>query len=143
MQNSILVIHQTCELTSENSLFDAQGVNGNIPANSTANVDFLLSDDVYITGANFQTNGATFGDTANLQVIDTNGIFSGVAGTVLNQFVTNWVVGTDISGANTLLLEVPYPAKLLATMTLRLVYTNTGSNPTKVGINYLLHKCKY
>jgi len=143
MQGSTLTIQRTDELTSVNSLFDAQGAHGSINPATSSNIDFLLVDDAFITGANFQTFGATFGDTANLQVIDTNGTFSGHAGYVLNQFVTNWVVGTDASGANTLLLEVPYPAKLYATMTLRLVYTNTGTNPVQVGINYLLHKCKY
>ncbi len=116
--------------------FDGQGMSATVTAGSTQNVDLLLSDDVLLTGCWFITNNSNLGDTLTFQVVDTSGAFTGTPGTVLSQFITNWYpnVSTDIN------FEVPYPAKIPAGLTLRLVYVSTGSTNPFVAANYQLHK---
>tara|TARA_R110000868_G_scaffold272607_1_gene531834 strand:- start:3111 stop:3533 length:423 start_codon:yes stop_codon:yes gene_type:complete len=116
--------------------FNAQGVSGSASAGSSTSFDLALTDDHLITGAWIITDGGTLGDTASFQIVDGTGAFSGVPGTVLNQFVSSWYMPT---GANTQ-LDMQYPAKLYAGMVLRFVYTSTGGSPVFVAINYKLHK---
>jgi hypothetical protein len=145
MTGSTLNIGKTEDLNRQNSSLDIQGVQTTVPVGSSGNLDYELADDCYLTGIYFQTLNSTFGDTANLQVIDTTGAFSGTPGTLLGQYATNWVVGVDSTGANTVFMEAVYPAKVYATMTVRVVYTSTGTGGgnVNVGVNYLLHKCMY
>jgi hypothetical protein len=145
MTGSTLNIGKTEDLNRQNSLLDCQGVQTTIAVGTTGNLDYELTDDCYLTGIFFQTQNSNFSDTAALQVIDTTGIYSGTPGTVLGQFATNWVVGASSTGGNTVFLEAVYPAKIYAGMTLRIIYTSTGtgSGNVNVGANYLLHKCLY
>ena len=117
--------------------FNGQGVKATVTAGQVVNIDYTLTDDCLITGAWFVTDSnAAFGDSASFQVVDTTGITGYPAGTVLNQFVTNWYMYPNSSEQ----FEVPYPAKLMAGLTVRLVYTSTGTNNVFVAINFALHK---
>jgi hypothetical protein len=116
--------------------FDAQGATSNVTAGAVANIDLPIVDDMLLTGAWFITNGGSPGDSVSFQVVDGSGVFSGTVGTVLNQFITNWYPPSDAD----IDLSMNYPAKLLAGMTLRVIYTSTGSSTVFVGINYKLHK---
>lgn len=117
--------------------FDAHGVNTTITAGATANLDYTLTDDCLLTGVGLITNQGSYGDTMNLQVIDTTGAFTGVPGALLLQAATNWnvVPSTDDQ------FDLTYPAKLLTGMTLRVSYTSTGSQNVFLAVNYKLHKC--
>lgn len=116
--------------------FDAQGVSATITAGQTANIDYTLTDDMFLTGSWFVTNNGYFGDTVIFQVIDPTGFTGYPAGTVLNQFITNWfpIPSTDID------LDMSYPAKILGGMLLRVIYKSTGTMDVFVGVNYKLHK---
>jgi hypothetical protein len=116
--------------------FNAQGVSANIIASSVQNIDLTLADDCLMTGAWVVINGATQGDTLIFQVVDTTGFTGYPAGTVLNQFITNWYpnVNTDVQ------LDMVYPAKVIAGLTLRVVYTSIGTTNPFIAINYKLHK---
>jgi hypothetical protein len=116
--------------------FDAQGVSTTATAGSVTNLDYELTDDCLVTGMELIVNGGNYGDTANLQIIDTTGYFSGTPGKILNQFATNWHVA-PIADTQ---FDMAYPAKILATMTLRVAYTSTGTTNPFVAINYKLHK---
>lgn len=115
--------------------YNGQHAKGTITAGTTASFDVDLSDDHLITGAWLIVEGGTAGDTAALQVVDKTGAFSGVAGTVLNQFI-NWAVPPTCAEQ----FEVAYPAKVYAGLTLRLSYTSTGTTDPFVAINFKLHK---
>lgn len=117
--------------------FDAQGVNTTITAGQTANLDCTLTDDCLLTGIELIVNNGNYGDTANLQVVDVSGAFTGHPGTILMQAATNWNL---IPTSNTQ-FDLTYPAKILAGMTIRAVYTSTGSTNVFLAINYKLHKC--
>jgi hypothetical protein len=117
--------------------FDAQGAMMTVSAGQTTNVDLTLTDDCLITGAWLVSDSNTaFGDYACLQVVDTTGITGYPAGTVLSQFVTNWYVIPNMDEQ----FDVPYPAKIIAGLTLRLVYISTGTNNAFIAVNYKLHK---
>ena len=116
--------------------FKAQGVMANVSPGQTANLDIALTNDVLLTGAWVVTNNGNWGDTATFQVIDGTGQFTGVAGTVLNQFILNWYLPSQTADQ----FDIEYPAKILAGMTLRLVYTSTGTNSPFVAVNYKLHE---
>ena len=124
------------ELESSKLQFYATGVKGTCPAGTTTSVDFLLTDDVLILGGMRITNGAAFGDFMNMQVVDVDGVFA-PAGTVLDQFISNWYVSSGDSEGE---IESVCPKKAPAGIYLRVIYTSTG--PTDVGfaVNYLMYK---
>ena len=117
--------------------FNGQGAIGTVPAGTTADIDLLVTADHLLTGGVVISSGAAFGDKATLQVVDVGGTYAS-AGTVLNQFVTNWYVSEA-----PLVLEVDYPAKILAGLTLRLKFTSTGGAEVKAAANYMLHKVTF
>lgn len=116
--------------------FDAQGVSAIVTAGSTQNIDFQLTDDCLMTGAWVLISGGTWGDSICFQVIDTTGAFSGTPGTVLNQFITNWYVSDQVDTQ----FDMVYPAKIYATLTLRVIYKSVGSSNPNFIVNYKLHK---
>jgi hypothetical protein len=132
------------DFNSGNLQFAAQGVLGSVPTGTTGHIDMEVPATSLIDGVVFMSNGATFGDTASLQIVDVNGITGAPPGYVLGQYATNWIVGSDANGGNTVNLQTPYPAKIPGGLYLRIVYTSTaaaGGPPVGVAINYRLHKC--
>jgi hypothetical protein len=117
-------------------LFDAQGVSATITAGQVQNLDYLLSDDCLITGASIITNNGNYGDYVSFQIVDTTGFTGAAAGTVLNQFATNWHLPPNADDQ----FDVAYPAKLIAGLTVRVVYTSTGGSDVFFAINYKFHK---
>jgi len=117
--------------------FNAQGVNKTVDAGSTSNLDYVLTDDCLLTGLEFIASTAAYSDTVNLQVIDHSGAITGTAGTVILQPATNW----NVAPKSNTQFDLTYPAKLVAGMALRAVYTSTGPDPVFIAVNYKLHKC--
>lgn len=117
--------------------FDAQGVSITCAAGVTTDLDYTLADDCLLTGLELIVNSGNYGDSVNFQVVDTTGFTGYPAGTVLDQFATNW----NIAPVSDTQFDVIYPAKIIAGLTLRVVYTSTGSSAVFVAINYKLHKC--
>jgi hypothetical protein len=117
--------------------FDAQGVKTTAVAGGATNLDYTLVDDCLMTGMELIVNNGNYGDTMALQVIDTTGAFTGVPGAVLMQVASNW----NITPTCDMQFDLSYPAKILTGMTLRAIYTSTGSNNVFLAINYKLHKC--
>ncbi len=89
------------------------------------NLDFLLVDDMFITGAIVILTGNFEADEFKFQVIHP------VYG-VVNEFI-DWF-------ACNINKELSYPAKIFAGLTLRMAYTNNGTQDVIVKINYSLHK---
>jgi hypothetical protein len=116
--------------------FNAQGVSTTGTAGAVTNLDYTLSDDCLITGMELIINNGNYGDKASFQIVDGSGAFSGTPGTVLNQFATNW----NIPPTADTQFDMAYPAKIYAGLTLRIVYTSTGTSNPFIAINYKLHK---
>jgi len=121
--------------------FNGNGVLGTATAGTATNIDFKLTEDDLITGASFLLlSGANIGDYIDFQVVDRDGVYY-PAGTLLSQFCTNWYVSTDKQTQD--VPEIPYPAKVLSGLVLRLVYNSTGTSAVKVAVNYHLHKVMF
>lgn len=117
----------------------AQGVSAVAPNGQTTNMDLTLTDDCLLTGVVFFTNGNAYGDYVSLQVVDATGVTGAPPGTVLLTTASSWY----IYPGQYLQIDTQYPAKVLAGLTLRIVYTNVGIGlgSTQIFINYKLHKC--
>jgi hypothetical protein len=141
MQNSTLKLTRVEEFASNNVNANNQALLFTAAAAQTTTGDLKLTDDCFITGAVLRTNTSAFGDYAVFQVVDVDNILGYGAGTVLGQYVNKWYMRSDAQEqANE---NTPYPAKILAGLYLRLIYTSVGLMPVSVAINYRLHKALY
>jgi hypothetical protein len=142
MTGSTFTASSADQFNSSNVSFDAQGCATTIPAGTTANLDLLLQDDVFVVGLQCVAKGVAIGDSASLQVVDTAGETGAPAGTVLGQYASNW----QMSGVDGIQVDIETPntpAKAPAGLTLRVVYTSTGTSPVQLGINYRLYKALF
>lgn len=115
------------------------GCNVSVPANSTANLDFVVNyAHAKFTGA--EIFGTDLGDTVDFLILDdVNNTYSGAPGSyyTLNQF------GFDVEMpqeryANT----SDYDADLYANITIRCAYTNNTGSAKNISINVWLHEVK-
>lgn len=119
-------------------LFNGVGVSAVAIAGNSTNIDYKITDDMLITGAQVLTDISTFGDSLSFQVIDIDNIFGYGANLVINQFVSNWQMKSD--SQEQINLQVNYPSKIPAGLYLRSIYVSTGVSDVKISINYTLHK---
>lgn len=126
------------EFTSTNLNFRGTGILFTAAANSTTTSDYQMPEDRMITGAQMICESSTFGDYVVCQVVDKDGLYY-PAGTVLSQFLSNWYVCTDSQRSE--VTQIPYPAKILQGLYVRIMYTSTALLTThRVAINYYYHK---
>jgi hypothetical protein len=109
--------------------YNGQSASATVSAGQSANIDLTLADDHLLTGGWLLISGGNPGDTCTFQVVHP------VVG-VVNQFITEWKMPASCFTP----IMVPYPAKIYAGLTLRLVYTSHGTQDLYVAINYDLHK---
>lgn len=118
--------------------FNGIGVSAVAIAGYSTNIDYKITDDMLITGAQVLTDISTFGDSLSFQVIDIDNIFGYGANLIINQFVSNWQMKSD--SQEQINLQVNYPSKIPAGLYLRSIYVSTGPSDVKISINYTLHK---
>jgi hypothetical protein len=147
MINSNYVAKRYEDLNADTCMVNNQSVQSTVAAGQSANIDLKLTDDHFITGSILLANNANFGDVVTLQVMDRDLNLQGIYGAgittmypnypVLRQFVTNWGVSADTQ------LKIDkthsYPAKIMAGLYLRAIYTSTGTSNVNVILNYELH----
>lgn len=117
----------TVSLQKERLNFSGQKVYASVPFGTTQDIDLTITDDYLITGAQIILAGNCELDEIQIKVM--------LGTTVMNQFI-DWY-------AQTLSKELPYPAKLIGGIGLKLraTYKNTcTSGAATVRINYSLHK---
>ena len=112
---------------------------GTVAAGQTGNVDFTLTDDMFLNGLQLLAKGSNFGDTVTLQIVSLtgtlgNGVEVGPPGTVLNTFGVNVGIVDDVQ--EKINETTNYPAKILAGMTVRVIYSSTGSADVNLIVNY-------
>lgn len=118
--------------------FNAQGVKNTISLNTTTNIDLDFTDDHVVTGFWVLGSGVNLGDYIDIQVVDKNNMFGLGAGAVIKQFGTNLYMPATFD----MNVDVAYPAKIYAGLTLRVVYHSTlliGVAPY-FAINWKVHK---
>lgn len=152
MVNSTYTPKRFEDLNSDAVMLNGQCAAGTATAGAATNIDLQLTDDHIITGMTVIANGSNFGDTVTMQVIDNAGIVSAMYGVnwtamqptlypnypILRQFATNIMLPSDIQ--TKINKEAMYPAKVLANLYLRLIYSSTGTTNVSVAVNYELHK---
>jgi len=141
MQGSTLRLTQISQFSSDNVNNNNQGILGTALAGQNTNIDLKLLDDCFLIGGILRTQTSSFGDYAVFQVIDIDNILGYGAGAVLGQYVNKWYMKSDEQ--EQLNETTTYPAKVLAGLYLRIVYTSIGLIDVKVAINYRLHKILY
>ena len=118
--------------------FRGTGVSDTAVKTTTTNIDYKVVENRFINGLEFILNNQAFGDNCKFQVVDVDGIYY-PAGTVLDEFGTDWNLSSDTQRQGPYIL--PYPALVNANLYLRIVYNSVGTvNDVDVKINYFLHK---
>jgi hypothetical protein len=105
----------------------AIGIQQNVTAGQTVNIDYVLTDDLLILRGVLLVKNSSQGDYVDFQVL--HPVYGLVA-----QFVTSWFIDPDSTTQETPTSN--YPAKLAAGLTLRLVYHSVGQSNVWVAINY-------
>jgi hypothetical protein len=133
MQNSTYTADTWSQVQASAIRANAAGVKHSCGASSDTNIDYLLTDDVFLRAVELLAQGVNFGDTINIQVLNANGdvIFTPVAG---------WNLSAN-SMQEVVKYESIVPQKLIAGMTLRIIYSNTSLLSTvSAAVNYVLPK---
>ncbi len=113
--------------------FRGTGVSGTGTKTTSTNIDYQLTEDVYMDGLYVILKDHVWGDNCDFQIIDTDGT------TVLDQFGTSWYFDDSVCSQRAVI--VPYQAKLLTNWYIRLIYNSVGvTNDVQVKMNLNLHK---
>lgn len=96
-----------------------------VTAGTTKNIDMVFADDILLTGAKFILTNSHPDDTIKIQIVHPT------AG-VLNEFIDWYAAELD--------KDLPYPAKIPANLTIRVVYQSVGTTDVTVRVNYSAHK---
>lgn len=124
-------------------------------------IDWEVPEDRFINGTHVMLNGHSFGDSYDVEIVDKTYSFAGIlypaqydstgdgtamldwsvvapSGVVLDTFIKDWHVVSDMQGQKPILL--PYPAKLLGGMFIRMRYkTIEQVNDVKINLNGFMH----
>jgi hypothetical protein len=137
MQNSTYNPVAVADFEKTKLNYNGKGVNTTIPKGTSVNLDYTLTDDCLLTGVWLIIGRGNYGDSLTVQVLDPNNIYGYGAGAILNTFVTNWYMPPSSATQ----IDIPYPAKIITGLTLRVIYTSTGTvDDPFLAINYKLHK---
>ena len=135
--------------------FRGFGISATATKETTTNIDYKLTEERYINGVDLILKDHEFGDTAKFQVVDKEYVYAGILypadyggipwstaqpnGVVLDEFGTDWNIASDEQHQHPVLL--PYPARILVDLYIRIVYTSVGTvNDVKLRANLFLHK---
>jgi hypothetical protein len=112
--------------------FLGQSVTGTVVENETINADLVLTDDFLMNGGVLIVKEAKITDKVSLQVV--HPIYG-----VVNEFVKEYRLAEDQQVQFN--LDLPYPAKLFAGLTIRCKYQASSDAGTRVfALNLMLHK---
>lgn len=118
--------------------FNAKGVSATCTINAATNLDLYFSEDHLVTGFWIVGSGLKLGDKVDLKVIDTDNIMGFGAGVAIKTLATDIYLPQSVDQQ----FDVAYPAKVLAGLSLRLIFRSsatTGDGPF-VAINWKIHK---
>lgn len=118
--------------------FAANAFEGTATKDSTTDIDFKMSENLFLNGGLLLYKDAAWGDYFAIQIIDIDNILGYGANTILKNYITKWYVHPD---THCLELHAEYAGKVLKDLYVRLKYTSVGTtNDVKVKVNLRLHK---
>lgn len=116
-----------------------KGISGTAAQDTTTDIDYKLTEERYINGVRLIADNHVMGDKVDFQVVDVDNILGYGAGVVLDEFGKDWYLDPNVCTQPDVL--VPYPAKILANLYIRLKYHSVGtSNDVDLKCNLFLHK---
>ena len=121
--------------------FVGQGFSGVIPKNTTGTIDYKITQNLWLNGAQAIVKNGIWGDTCSFEVVDKDNILGYGSNVVINEFVSNWSIIEDQQDQGLVIL--PYAAMLPANLYIRVVYVSTGStNDVQFALNLFVHAKK-
>ena len=117
-------------------------------------VDWQLAEERFINGTHVILKGHVFNDKYDIEIVDKDYLFAGILydldkqvpdwsvaapnGVVLDTFIRDWFVVSDMQGQKPIKLE--YPARLLQGLYIRLNYVSNGTEDVQIKLNGFMHK---
>jgi len=150
--NWVIGSKQKISIVEDKPFSDAQGFRARFKgytdtatAGETTNIDILITEERFINGLQLILKDQAFGDSVDLQVVDINGTYAGIlypvgypTPLVLDTFGESWYVHSDSQNQDQII--VPYPARLLPGLYVRVIYHSVGETDVQVCANLFLHK---
>lgn len=159
------ILRLTPMASTDGFFFRGQGFRGKADKSDgtiakTTNIDYKISADRYINGIRLMLMNHSFSDDVNFEIVDRDFVFAGSLypatpleagvpvpegtpwevvvpdGVMLNRFGESWQLSGDSDQGRELL---KYPARLLAGMYVRIVYTTYSTSDVEVKCNLYLH----
>lgn len=118
--------------------FRGVGMYGTATAGTETNIVKKMTEERYINGVHMILKNHAFGDWVHFEVVDVDNVLGFGANTLLDRFGSTWYVIEDQQSQNAVLL--PYPAKLLVNLYIRIVYHSVGLLDVSVQANLFTHK---
>lgn len=115
--------------------FRGASFTGTCLTNTTSNIDYEITQDRYINGGRLIINNIGTDDKISFQVIDKNNVMGFGSNVVLDEFITDFYIPQDGS----LEVSLDYPAKILAGLFIRLVYSCSHASGCTIKCNLYLH----
>lgn len=115
-----------------------KGISGTATNSTSTNIDYCVLEERYINGIRLILTDHHTDDAINFQIVDVDNVLGYGAGLVLDEFGSTWSIDSTVSTQSDVI--VPYPAKIIAGLYIRLVYISAGSVDVKVKANLYLHK---
>lgn len=151
--DGVLLVRQRAFSNADNFRFRGFGYSWTATKNQSNNLDYTLPEERFINGVKLVLKDHVFGDTVDFHVVDKSYTYAGILypatnngsewsvshpnGVVLDDFSTSW----NIEEGSQDLVLLPYPARLLSNLTIRIVYHSVGtSSDVLVRANFFLHK---
>ena len=121
---------------SEGMRFRGTSFIDTVAADSTKSIDYKITEERYINGGKLIVKNMGDDDKITFQVVDKDNIIGLGANVVLDEFIKDFYLPINES----LNVQLDYPAKIIAGLYLRLIYTNTNtSQAATVKCNLYLH----
>jgi len=114
--------------------FKGTGVKKDCPANATTNIDLVIPDGMNYDLSGIEILNGALDDMVQLKVLDHEGVYTTVVDFELDQFGINWNAKAEM------IKQLPYVARVMQKMKLRVEYVNNGTEARKIYVNYDLHK---
>lgn len=106
-----------------------------VATNTTKDIDYLISQERWINGGRAIIDNIGADDKVTFQVVDKDNILGFGAGTILDEFISNFYIPQD----GNLEVRLAYPARIIAGLYIRLKYTSTHVSGCTLKCNLYLH----
>lgn len=130
-------IRKLSDMTADKLKFRGKGISFTALAGQTTSYDYKLTQARLIDGTQLILKDHANGDSIKFQVVDVDNILGYGAGTVLDEFATDWYVASDKQDQGE--TRLPYSAEIVANLYIRLVYVSTGGTNVSVKCNLFAH----